>query len=75
MVVLLFVFVKLEIMMSLPCNLHFMGPECEDGKFYCKAALEDPAGIHLVHGTGHRFMQGKVFGPIYKIYKKVGKKF
>ncbi len=64
-------FLELDMLLSMPCNLHFMPPECQNDNFYCESALKDPAGIHLVHGTGQRFMKDKIFHPIYKFYKEV----
>ncbi len=57
-------------MLWMPCNLHFMAPECEDG-FHCPQALNDPDGVHVVHGSSNRFMTGRVFYPVFKYYKKV----
>lgn len=56
--------------MKMPSHLHFKVALCKYG-FYCKEALDDFDGVHLIHATAGRFGKGRIFYPMFWSYQQV----
>lgn len=54
----------------MPCNFDLMHTHCDKG-WVCPPALEDPYGVHVIHGAGDQFSQGGSYYHISEAYKKV----
>ncbi len=59
-----------ELLKLMPCSLHFLESFCEE-EFYCKEALEDNDGVHLIHGNDGSFMSSRIFDQVYGLFKQV----
>jgi len=58
-----------ELLFVVPCQFNFGPASCEGG-FFCRAAIEDPLGIQLIHGNGFSFKQGRPLHGVYKHFEQ-----